>query len=163
MKKYKTNCIVCWKKIDVSFEPSVESVQCVDVICCKKDRQRHKQVLVVDDENSILNLVERALTKQGIDVTTSTTSHQALGKIKTGEHFDLVISDYELRETLGLSLLSKILLIRPKTKTILMSGYSLTSNEVSVMPINGYLQKPFELKVLKSVVQKVLNKKGGKQ
>ncbi|MFH1415256.1 MAG: response regulator, partial [Elusimicrobiota bacterium] len=111
---------------------------------------------VIDDETSILNLVERALTKQGVDVTTSTTSYQALGKIKAGRHYDLVISDYKLRETLGLSLLSKILLLKPKTKTILMSGSSFTGDEVSQMNIHGYLHKPFELRDLKKTVEKVL-------
>ncbi len=162
MKKHKTNCIVCWRKIAVSFDHTIESVECMELICCKKNRQRHKQVLVIDDEANILNVVERALTKRDIDVTTSTTSYQALGKIKAGERYDLVISDYKLRETLGLSLLSKILSLRPKTKTILMSGSSFTSNDISAMPINGYLQKPFDLKELKSAVKKVLNQKGGK-
>jgi len=156
MKKHKTNCIVFWRKITASFDPPIKSVECMELICCKKDRKRHKQVLVIDDENPILKLVERALTKQGVDVTTSTTSYQALGKIKAGEHFDLVISDYKLRETVGLSLLSKILSLNPETKTILMSGSSFTSDEVSAMPVNAYIQKPFELKELKSVVHKVL-------
>jgi len=158
MKKHKTNCIVCWKKIAVSFDPSVESVECVEVICCKKDRQRHKQVLVVDDENSILNLVERALTKQGIDVTTSTTSYQALGKIKAGEHYDLVISDFMLRETLGLTFLYKTLLLKPNMKTILMSGSELTEEESCCITINDFLAKPFELSELKRILQKVLDK-----
>ncbi len=158
MNKHKTNCIVCWKKIAVSFDPPIESVECIELICCRKNRQRHKQVLVVDDETNILNVVERALTKQGVDVTISTTSYQALGKIKAGEHFDLVISDYKLRETLGLSFLNKTLILKPEIKTILMSGSSFTNNEVSEMPINGYLQKPFDLKELKSVVKQVLNK-----
>ena len=64
---------------------------------------------------------------------------------------------FMLRETLGLTFLYKTLILDPKIKTILMSGSNFKSREVSKMNINGYLQKPFELKELKSIVQKVLN------
>jgi len=156
MKKNKTNCIVCWKKIAVSFDPPIKSVECIELICCDKKSRKKKHVLVVDDEQSISTTIKRFLEKLDIEVITSTTSYQALGKIKSGTHFDLVISDYNLRETLGLTFLYKTLLLKPTIKTILMSGSNFTSNEISQMNINGYLQKPFELKELKSVVQKVL-------
>ena len=38
-KKHKTNCIQCWKEIEVSFDKEVEEVLCIEVICkeCKEE------------------------------------------------------------------------------------------------------------------------------
>jgi hypothetical protein len=39
-KEVKTECIKCWKKVKVTFNPSVKKINCLEVECCKSKKRR---------------------------------------------------------------------------------------------------------------------------
>jgi hypothetical protein len=41
-KEVKTECIKCWKKVKVTFNPSVKRINCLEVECCKLKERRSK-------------------------------------------------------------------------------------------------------------------------
>ncbi|MFH1957430.1 MAG: response regulator [bacterium] len=113
-------------------------------------------ILVIDDEESILFTIERILKTYGFEVITAGGEKQALSILKPGKVFHLVISDLVLKETDGISLLGKIKKKLPKIKTILMSGCNLTKNRIDASAADYFLQKPFDLSELIKSVKKVL-------
>jgi len=113
-------------------------------------------ILVIDDEESILFTIERILKSYSFEVITAGGEKQALSILKTGKIFHLAISDLALKKTDGISLLGKIKKKRPEIKTILMSGNTLTKEQIDASPADYFLQKPFDLKELLTVVKTVL-------
>ena len=111
-------------------------------------------ILVIDDEESILFTIKRILKTYGFEIITADGEKQALTILKTGKIFHLVISDLMLKETDGISLLGKIKKKLPKIKTILMSGGNLTKSQIEAA--DYLLQKPFELQELIKSVKEVL-------
>ncbi len=158
MKKHKTRCIRCWNPVSILFDPPVKQINCLEVECCEGPPKTKSTILVVDDDVKILSVVRRMLEKLGFEVTTAKNEEQTLSLLDSEKIFDIVISDYFLDDDDGLSLLYEIRRQRPSIKTILMSGDSLSENEIHLISINDFLAKPFELNELKRTVQKVLEK-----
>ncbi|MFW9882672.1 MAG: hypothetical protein ACFFG0_57145, partial [Candidatus Thorarchaeota archaeon] len=70
MKKHTTNCIRCWKKILVSFNPPVKQINGLEVECCGGLPKTKSAVLVVDDDVKILSVVRRMFEELDFEVTT---------------------------------------------------------------------------------------------
>ncbi len=116
------------------------------------------KILIVDDDLKILSLIERILKKEPYELYTADTEKKALNYVRR-HTFDLVISDFVLKETAGILLFDKIKKKQPNIKTILMSGgFRPNKNEIKMLRIDAFLPKPFDLHKLKSTVQKVLKK-----
>jgi len=47
---------------------------------------------------------------------------------------------------------------RAKIKTILISGCNLTKKQISMLKIDSFIHKPFEIEDLRNAVKEVLNK-----
>ncbi len=108
-----------------------------------------EKILVIDDEKLILKTLDKLLTKEGYQVTTTDNSYAALSKVKT-EFFDLIILDVRMPHIDGISLLKQIRRIqdgRDKSMVIIITGYA--SEDVPIKAIDlgveGYIMKPFEL------------------
>ncbi len=160
MKTLKTNCIVCWKPVEVSFNPPVKRAE-VEVECCDGPPKMFPHILVVDDEPAVLRTLRRMLEKMDYIVEAACNEKEALSIIST-EHIHLVISDLNLGTEDGLRLLDKIRKQRPEIKTILMSGCNLPEVDINILKIDSFLHKPFDYQELKEMVKNILNKKGGK-
>ena len=65
------------------------------------------KVLVVDDEPSILRLLNEALTQWGYQVKTAATAREAIEALRTGL-FDAAITDIRMPDMSGLELLREI-------------------------------------------------------
>lgn len=156
MKKYITNCTKCWREIRILFDPPVKQINCIELECCSGPTKIKKSVLIVDDDVKILSMLAKMFKKLGFEVSISSNENQALDLINTKKIFDIVISDLNLGNSDGLTLLHKIRKQRPSIKTILMSGDSLSEDEIHLISIDDFLAKPFELEELKRTVQKVL-------
>jgi len=156
IKTHKTNCIVCWKEIEVTFSVPIKEINCLEIECCCGPPKIKRSVLIVDDDIGILSTLSKMFEKIGFEVTTAHNETHALKEIKSEKIFDLVISDLFLGNDDGLQLLYKIRKQRPSIKTVLMSGSTLAEEELYLISVNDFLAKPFELSELKSAVQKVL-------
>jgi two-component system cell cycle response regulator CpdR len=82
-----------------------------------------KSILVADDEPSVREFVERALTHGGFEVTAvpdGNAALEALGKKK----FDLLLTDIVMPDLDGIALSLKAAKDYPDMKIVMMSGYA---------------------------------------
>lgn len=80
-------------------------------------------VLIVEDDTSILNSYSFGLTKHGYNVTSSDNARDALGMIKS-QAFDVIVLDLLMPEVSGLDFLrqAKPKETIPNTKIIILSN-----------------------------------------
>jgi DNA-binding response OmpR family regulator len=104
-----------------------------------------KAVLVVDDEAVTLRVLEAALKKRGYEVTTATSSKEALDLLGRGR-FDIVIADIVMPEMDGFAFLEAVRKI-PDTATvpfIFLTGDRTVKNKVRGLElgVDEYITKP---------------------
>ncbi|OQX30306.1 MAG: nitrogen regulation protein NR(I) [Candidatus Sedimenticola endophacoides] len=107
---------------------------------------RANRVWVIDDDRSIRWVLERALQKAGMEVTTfdsATAVMEALAR----EQPDVMISDVRMPGMDGLSLLSHVHQAHPELPVIIMTAHSDLDSAVAAYHGGAfeYLPKPFDL------------------
>ena len=114
-------------------------------------------VLVVDDEENLLVLLDRILSKEGYKVNTAFNSYQALDLVEK-RRFRVAILDIKMFPLDGVALLSEIKNRSPSTQVIMITAYPTvdTRNECLRRGATSYLTKPLDIQQLKSVVRTVL-------
>ena len=121
--------------------------------------QGNERVLVVDDEQSIVELMQRRLEKLGYRVTTAVNSKEALELFRARpEAFDLVITDQTMPLLTGEQLAGELLGIRQDIPIILCTGYSakLDETKAKALGIKALVMKPIDTKQLARVMRRVL-------
>jgi PAS domain S-box-containing protein len=116
-------------------------------------------ILLVDDEDTIVQLGKKILETLGCKVTAFTSSNAAWEAFrKEPENYDAVITDQTMPEFTGLELSKKILGIRPDIPIILATGYSETVNEEQAKKagITKYIMKPLAITELAKAAESVL-------
>lgn len=117
-------------------------------------------VLLVEDEEPILGLASRTLTRQGYKVLTASTPHDAL---RLSEQFPdtihLLISDVIMPEMSGKALAEHLQKQRPALRILFMSGYpaEILSQDGHLPPGQPVLQKPFTSASFSQLVRTTLN------
>ena len=115
-------------------------------------------LLVVDDEENLLVLLERILSKEGFAVRTANNAYQALDLVDK-ERFGLAILDIKMFPVDGVALLSEIKKRSPATQVVMITAYPTidTRNECLKFGASTYLTKPIDIQELKTVVQNLAN------
>ena len=115
------------------------------------------EVLVVDDERETCELLEMALTRQGMQVTTCTTAADALEKIASRD-FDVVLTDLSMPETSGLEVCERVIAIRPDVPVVLITGNATLETAMGAIRAGAYdfVTKPIESKTLGVVVSRAV-------
>lgn len=115
------------------------------------------RILIVDDEPTILNLLNKILTGQGHDTTPASNGEKALQLLETGE-FDLMISDINMTPVNGMELLRKAAKSYPGMGVIMLTAYGTVGTAVEAMKEGAfdYITKPFKLDELVLTVQRAL-------
>jgi two-component system response regulator HydG len=116
--------------------------------------EKQKNILLVDDDKSILRILTRILQKQGYNIHTAETGREAEEKINS-QSYDLALIDVKLPDTDGLDLLQKLHAIRPYMIKIILTGFASMDNGIKALNLgaDAYLVKPVEptelLKILR--------------
>jgi two-component system, NtrC family, response regulator AtoC len=113
-------------------------------------------ILVVDDEQLIRWSLSDRLTQEGYRVVEAQNASEALEKHREG--VDLVLLDYRLPDSDGLTVLKKIKEANADTLVILLTAFS--SVDLAVEAMKGgayhYANKPFNLDEIALLVEKAL-------
>jgi PAS domain S-box-containing protein len=115
-------------------------------------------ILVVDDEPHIVEVLRRFFERKGHRVSATTISKEALGWIRKGERFDLVITDQTMPEVTGIELARAIAECTPDAKVLLCSGRddTLDEHDIAAAHIRGFVLKPLDLTELADTVERLL-------
>jgi two-component system, NtrC family, response regulator AtoC len=113
-------------------------------------------ILVVDDEPLIRWALAERLTEEGYRVVEAADGRETLDHLR--DPIDLVLLDYRLPDTDGLTLLKQIKAHDPDTLVILLTAYASIETAVEVMKQGAYhyANKPFDLDEMILLVQKAL-------
>lgn len=121
----------------------------------------HERILVVDDEQVVLQLVSKMLASLGYEVTTFSTSSDALeALLLSPSAWDLVITDQTMPKMDGIEVLKTVRRIRSDLPVVIMTGHSdkLNLDADGGVGADAVLRKPFRLDVLANVVLQVLRR-----
>ena len=111
------------------------------------------QLLVVDDEPSILQLFRRTFEKLGVEAFTAATAKEAVHL--ANEHaFDAAVFDVLLPDKSGLELFQEIQAIDPKLPVIFITSGGTSDTAIDAMKLGAfdYLMKPLDLKQVRELV-----------
>ena len=105
-----------------------------------------KRVLVADDEPSVRQFIERALSYAGYEVTAVADGNAALQALGT-KAYDLLLTDIVMPDLDGIALALKVAKDYPKTKILMMSGYANQRQRAHNLDFLAHevISKPFTL------------------
>jgi two-component system response regulator PilR (NtrC family) len=118
------------------------------------------RVLVVDDEQSMRDLLAIMLRQTGFEVSVADGGETAVERLKT-ETFDLVVTDLRMRKLDGLAVLKAAKEHSPRTVVLVVTAYASTETAVEAMKLGAYdyITKPFKLDELKVTVANALERR----
>ncbi len=124
----------------------------------QKKEVRTGKILLVDDDPKLLYLTYEILEYENYQVTTATNGEAAINMLCEND-CDLVITDLNLGQTSGISVLKKAKELNPGTKVIIMTGNADVAFAIEALRLNAddYLLKPFDLYDLLDRVSHCLN------
>jgi signal transduction histidine kinase len=110
------------------------------------------RILVVDDEETIINLFRDVLNGTGFDVFGATSEEEAL-KLYREKIFDLALTDIFLNGRNGIELLKEMKKIQPETPVVVMSGNPTLKLAVCALRAGAYdfLIKPVDINLLSEI------------
>jgi DNA-binding response OmpR family regulator len=103
-------------------------------------------VLVVDDEQSVTDLLSAALEEEGYSCITAATGEEALKRLAVG-NVDVALLDLRLPGISGMDVLRTMKSTSPRTAVIVVTGVGDAETAVEAMKIGAvdYITKPFEV------------------
>ena len=112
-------------------------------------------VLLVEDEDTVRLVAERALTRAGYTVTPARDGEEGLEKVQDGGAFYMIVSDVVMPVMDGPAMVRAIRALRPDIPVLFMSGYAEEQlrKEIDLEGVH-FLPKPFS-------VQQISDKVGG--
>jgi len=119
----------------------------------------YEKILFVDDDHSIVKMVEDFLKRIGYSVECCTDPITALELFREDpDRFDLVVTDMTMPGMTGVGLYNKLTNIRADIPTVICTGYSnlISEEEAKKHGISAFLMKPFSPRYLAKTIRKVL-------
>ncbi len=122
----------------------------------------NNSILIVDDDLSILEVLEARLTAAGFNVLKVNNGPDAL-TILQQQKVDLLVSDIKMPEMSGLQLQKKVGAIFPDLPVILLTAYGTIPDAVEAVKTGAvdYLTKPFDGKELVQKIKTALLRPAG--
>jgi two-component system response regulator FlrC len=119
-----------------------------------------EKLLIVDDEQMIIQLLQDYFVDLGFGVEVAFSAEEALEKLNDGVVFDLVITDINLPGKSGIDLLKIIRELKENLPVVLLTGLKTLDNAISAVQSGAadYITKPFELKSVQQIVERILKK-----
>ena len=118
------------------------------------------KILVIDDEDSISKTIKRALRMDDIEnVETAATYSEAMDYIKRNQP-QIIISDINLPDGDGLTILKETKKIAPLTQVIILSGKGDLKRVITALEsgASDFLRKPMDMNELEELVKQSIKR-----
>ena len=119
-------------------------------------------VLLVDDEETILQVAQELLETMGYRVLLARNGREAVEAYrKNQDDIDIVLLDIVMPNMGGAEAYDLMKQINPNIKVLLSSGYSINGEATKIIKrgCNAFIQKPFTMKELSRKIREILDKK----
>jgi len=116
-------------------------------------------ITVIDDESAIRNMLGTFLKMKGYEVYTYNGGVAALDNERTMQSH-VVISDLNMPDMDGLTLLKKVKSVNSEAVCILITGMATLDSTITALRtgVDDYILKPFDLKDLQLVIEKNISR-----
>ncbi|MFH1976734.1 MAG: sigma-54 dependent transcriptional regulator [Pseudomonadota bacterium] len=117
-------------------------------------------ILVIDDEESMRELLDVMLSKEGYEVTCAENGRKAISLLEKKD-FDLLLCDIRLGDITGIDVLRASKKKNHNTVVIMISAYASTETAIEAMNSGAYdyVPKPFDTDELKQTIANALELK----
>jgi CheY-like chemotaxis protein len=121
------------------------------------------RVLVIDDEEILVHAIERGLAAHH-DVTGMSSGVRAVELIRGGARFDVVLCDLMMPQVSGMELYTTVAALDPEqaSRIVFVTGgaFTQTARQFLDTTKNRRIEKPFDLRDLRAVVDAVIAEVG---
>lgn len=122
-------------------------------------------VMYVDDDQALVFLVQRVLSRRGYRISTFSDPHAAEAALRADpQAYDLLVTDYNMPGYSGVDLLRQAKALRADLPVALASGYVTAEIEAAALRegANALIHKPNDVNEFCAVVQRLLQDSSGK-
>ena len=119
-----------------------------------------EKILVVDDEQSLRDVLSIMLKRAGYAVTSVADGEEAIEYVNK-EIFDLVITDLRMPKVDGMEVLKAVKSASPETVVLIITAFATADSAVEAMKQGAYdyLTKPFQVDEVQLIVRNALEKR----
>ncbi len=119
------------------------------------------KILVVDDDPQICDFMETFLSSDGFQVTSKSDPTGIEDEVRDGG-YHLVVLDLMMPKLDGIETLQRIRKVDSDLAVVIFTGYPSLDSAVQAMKLDAvdYLRKPFNPEEFRSVLDRVMRKKG---
>ena len=117
------------------------------------------KILLVDDENSLREMLSILLQREGYQVENAADGAAAL-TLAQENNYDLIISDIQMPKMTGIDLLRQLREAENDVTVIMMTAFSSTEEAVAAMKLGAYdyITKPFRNDEIRLVINNALER-----
>ncbi|MBI5280254.1 MAG: response regulator [Candidatus Solibacter usitatus] len=114
-----------------------------------------RRALVVEDEAGVRGLMALLLTLDGFEVTEESSLPRAERLLDPGYRYDLIVTDYHLREGPPCTLSARARRLHPGVRVILTSGIRASELNCACSPhcYSSFLPKPFTIESFRTAIR----------
>lgn len=114
-------------------------------------------ILIVDDEESTLDIMRSDLVNAGYQVDVSSSGEEAIRKFNDNG-YDLMVIDLIMEGMDGIQVARAVKQSKPETKVIILTGYGSQSTAIDAlrMGVSDYFLKPYDRKDFLNTVENCL-------
>ena len=127
---------------------------------CLFRKLREMRMLLIDDDEWIRDSLSLFFEDEGCHLAAFETAEEGLEKLKR-QDYDIIIVDYRLPGMDGLEFLKRVKDSHPNALNILVTAYG--SKDVFLkarkIGVQGFIDKPFTLKVIKDTLSDLMEKR----
>jgi len=119
------------------------------------------KLLVIDDDLTTCNLLNKFFAKHGYSVITCTTAKKAFEYLNDISDFNLILCDLRLDNADGKDILVKCKELYPDTPVIIITGYNDLKTAVNIMKLGAYdyILKPIIPEEMLATIERALENK----
>jgi two-component system, NtrC family, response regulator AtoC len=117
------------------------------------------RVLIIDDDQSMLELAEFHLHARGYESARAETGEEGL-KLVEGSQFDVVLTDLQLPDLGGIEVVKRLKKISPESEIIMISGHGSVAKAVEATKAGAFyfVEKPVEFEELMVLIEKAVER-----